>query len=136
MATNMSVPIERGRTWELSSLAGKFASLFETRGSPIPAVTGTQTERRKDGTLPNHAATTPPSGQPSPRPLSAAPRGAPPQREPRVALNSAAAAWRTGSIIGGYNRLPKRRTRSHPGSLYDVISDVISPSVHFEMPSG
>ena len=69
----MRVQIERGRKRELSIVVGNYISLFETRGCSIPTFADGGGERRKDGTLHNHAATTPPPGQSSPRPLLAEP---------------------------------------------------------------
>ena len=65
----MSVPMGRGRAREMGLLIWKYVSFFETRGSSTPTFAGRQSKRRKAGTLHNHAATKPQSGQPSTREL-------------------------------------------------------------------
>ena len=57
-ATHASVPAERGRERESSLVVESHVSILEPRGWSNPAMTGGRTERRKVGTLPNHAATT------------------------------------------------------------------------------
>ena len=76
-ATNVSVPAGCARKPELSLVVENHGSLIKTRGWSNPAVAGGQAERPKVERLPNHSATNLHFGQPSPRPLSAAPRGLP-----------------------------------------------------------
>ena len=91
-ATNISVPIERGGTRELSLVFGRYVSLFETRGGSVHPIAGCQTVRQEVGTLHSYTATSPLLWPTLTAVLvNAAPR-ATPQPKPCVALNLVAAA--------------------------------------------
>ena len=134
-ATNMSLPIERVRKWDLSLVVCYYVSLFQTHGWLAPAVArGGQSAGRLEhsrATPPRTILASLPQG-PCRQPL---PKDAP-QREPREALNLSAAAWRILSSVGGSNRQQKSRSGTDADAPCEDISDVISPRVHLEVPHG